>query len=63
LQAIGCQKVVFGSGIKDGPLFDGVGISADCLKKNQGGQGIILGRDWKRKSKVNISIHFICIVV
>jgi hypothetical protein len=55
---IGCEEVARGTGVKDCPLFDGVGVGVDCSQQNRGCEGIVLGGDWVRVRKNNIGNYY-----
>jgi hypothetical protein len=40
---VGCEEVACCTGVKDGPMFDGVGIGVDCLQQDGGCKCIVVG--------------------
>ncbi len=55
---VGHEGVACGTGVEDGPLFDGFGVDINRLEKDRSCKGVIVGGDQTRRSKFNITIYF-----
>jgi hypothetical protein len=61
--SFGCEKVTRCSGIKDGPVADGVDTRIDCFEEDSRRKCIVVGGGQTHRSKNNIIVYFSTIYV